>query len=205
VVYRPYVVRGLWIAAAVCAVVTAIAIVAIDQPVARWIYGVETYPKVWDAGIGVLEYAAGLEPWKWLGICVLAGGAVIATIIGRGQRAWMLVALVHLLERNVIFWLKPATGRLRPHEWTRAGEGATFFRDGVSFPSGHVGLFASIAIPLAVIFPKARIPAAIVVGYSMVARIAVDAHFVSDTTGALALCLALTAVCSPLIRPPSPR
>jgi membrane-associated phospholipid phosphatase len=199
------VVRRLWIASAVCAVVTAIAIVTIDQPVARWINGVETYPKLWDAGLGVLEYAAGLEPWKWLGICVLAGGAVIATLIGRGQRAWMFVALVHLLERNAIFWLKPATGRLRPHEWSRHGEGPTFFRDGVSFPSGHVGLFASIAIPIAVVFPRARIPAAIVVVYSMLARIAVDAHFVSDTTGALALALALTAACSPLIRPASPR
>ena len=198
-------VRRLWIAAAISALITAIAIVTIDQPLARWLYTVDAHASVWDAGIGVLEYAAGLEPWKWLGICALAGGAVIATIIGRGQRAWMFVALVHLLERNAMFWLKPATGRLRPHEWSRAGEGATFWRDGVSFPSGHVGLFSSIAIPIAVVFPKARIPAAIIVGYAMLARVAVDAHFVSDATGALALSLALTAACSPLIRPASPR
>ncbi len=188
------------------AVITALAIVTIDGPVARWLYTRDTWPSLWDRGIAGLEYLAGLEPWKWLGITVLAAGAVVAMIVQRGQREWMFVALVHLLTRNAVFWLKFATARLRPYEWIGQGGGHTFFRDGgASFPSGHVGLFASLALPIAMIYPRARIPAIAITAYAMAARVAVDAHFISDVTGALAPACAFTAACSPLIRRPSPR
>jgi len=198
--------RSLLVIAAVSAALTALAIVTIDEPIARWLFTRDTWPALWNDGIGALEYAGGLEPWKWLGITVLVAGVVVSTALQRGQRAWMLVALVHLLTRTAVMWMKPLTGRLRPYEWlTRAGD-HTFFRDGgASFPSGHVGLFASLAIPLAVLYPRARVPAIAIVVYVMAARVAVDAHFVSDVLGALALVCAFTAACWPLIRPASPR
>jgi membrane-associated phospholipid phosphatase len=195
----------LIVIAAISAAVAAIAIVTIDQPVARWLFTRDTWPGLWNAGISVLEYAGGLEPWKWLGIAILVAGVLVSTVMQRGQRVWMFVTLVHLLTRTVVFWMKPLTGRLRPYEWITKGGDDTFFRDGVSFPSGHVGLFASVVIPLAVVFPRLRIPAAVITVYVMAARVAVDAHFVSDVVAGLALVCAITAACSPLIRPESPR
>ena len=197
--------RALWIVAATCAALTALAIVTIDEPLARWIFARDTWPPIWNDGIGVLEYLAGLEPWKWLGIVVLVAGVIVSVALQRGQRAWMFVALVHLLTRTAVMWMKPLTGRLRPYEWIPRG-GHTFLRDGgVSFPSGHVGLFASLALPLAVLYPRLRVPAIVIVAYVMIARVAVDAHFVSDVLAGLALVAAFTAMCSPLIPRSSPR
>jgi membrane-associated phospholipid phosphatase len=190
----------LWITAAASAAIAALAIVTIDEPVARWVFARDTWPPLWNDGIGWLEYAGGLEPWKWLGIVVLVGGVLVSTALQRGQRAWMFVALVHLLTRTAVFWMKPLTGRLRPYEWVTRG-GHTFFRDGASFPSGHVGLFASLALPLAVLYPRLRIPAIALVAYVMLARVAVSAHFVSDVFAGLALVAAFTAACSPLVQP----
>jgi membrane-associated phospholipid phosphatase len=205
--------RRMLVIAAAAAALTALAIPTADQPLARWLFERDTHSAIWDDGISVLEYAGGIEPWRWLGIYVLGAGVVLALAVPRWHRharVWMTVALVHLLSRNAIFWLKPLTGRLRPYEWITRG-GDTFFRDGgYSFPSGHVALFASLALPLAVAVPRLRVAAAIVVGYVMVARVMVDAHFLSDVTGALAMVCLFTAACAPLlgaatIRPSSPR
>ena len=40
-------------------------------------------------------------------------------------RAWMYVAMVYLLTRNLLGWSKTFTGRLRPFQWVHTG-GSTF-------------------------------------------------------------------------------
>ena len=113
-------------------------------------------------------------------------------------RTWLLVTLVHVLARNVTMWLKWGTGRLRPSEWLARG-GDTFWRDGgYSFPSGHVTLFASILVPLALCVPRAR-PLLAIVAFAMIARVAVNAHFLSDVIAALAECALLTWLCARLL------
>jgi membrane-associated phospholipid phosphatase len=75
-----------------------------------------------------------------------------------------------------------------------------WFRDGgYSFPSGHITLFASICIPLAVMYPRAR-PLLVIVLFAMCARVAVNAHFLSDVLGGLALTLAVTWLCAVMLR-----
>ena len=59
----------------------------------------------------------------------------------------------HLVARNVMMWSKFAFGRLRPHQWHG---GPSLFHGGGSFPSGHVMLFASLSLPIVVVFPRAR-------------------------------------------------
>jgi membrane-associated phospholipid phosphatase len=194
----------------VTALFAAVAMVAIDQPLARLLATRDTHPAVWNQMIALLEYAIGIAPWKWTGICVLVAASVATLAIGRLRpyaHVVLIVTLTHLLARHASLWVKTATGRLRPTEWLARG-GDTFWRDGgFSFPSGHVLLFASIVLPLAYLYPRAR-PLLAIVAFVMIARVAVNAHFVSDVLGALAVTAAFTwlavAVVSRALRSPSP-
>lgn len=176
--------------ALILTLLTLACIAAVDQPLARWLATRETYPHAWEQAVHVLEYAIGLEPWKWLGVCVLVGGAVVALVIRRGVVPWVAVALSHLLARNLMLWGKQLTGRLRPFEWHG---GPMWLQGGSSFPSGHVVLFASIVLPLAILYPRLRWLVAVPV-FAAVARVMAHAHFASDVVGGFALCVAVAAL-----------
>ena len=195
--------RQLWIGAAVAALVTALCIVTIDQPIARWLATRETYPDVWNQAIAVLEYPLGIEPWKWTGIWVLCA-ASLATLLVPRLRSYaaviLIVTLTHLLSRNASLWVKTLTGRYRPSQWIKHGGGDTFWHDGAfSFPSGHVLLFGSIIVPIAIVYPRAR-PLLALLGFVLFARVAVNAHFISDVIGGLAVVAAFTALSALLVR-----
>ena len=176
--------------ALVSAIVTALCIVTIDQPLARWLATRETYPHVWNEIIGYLEYPLGIVPWKWTGICVLVAGSLATLFVTRLRSyasVFLIITLTHLLSRHASLWVKTLTGRLRPSQWLKAGGGDdTFWRDGFSFPSGHVLLFGSIVIPIVVLYPRTR-PLLAIVAFVMLARVLVNAHFVSDVLGGLAV------------------
>ncbi len=196
--------RWLLPLAAVTGALALLAIPTIDLPLARWLATRDTHPAVWDAGLHALEYVALLEPWKWLGVIVLAAGA-IAGVLTRRHRAWIVIAATHLLARNLTLWLKTATSRLRPHEWLAHG-GGTFFRDGgVAFPSGHVVLCASLALPIAIAYPRAR-AILVAIPFAMVARMMTGQHFASDVLAGVALSAAVTWLCWVAVPTlPSPR
>lgn len=184
--------RELLVAAAATAVATAIAIVAIDGPVARVLARYEA-AAFWDRGTEVLEYAVGLPLWRFLSRAVLVAGMVATLAVPRWRRyarAWIVLAGTHVIAWYVTNHIKDATGRLRPMPWIEKG-GDSFWRDGHAFPSGHVTLFASIVIPLAVVAPKTR-PLLAIAAFIMMARVAVNAHFVSDVIGAITLLVVLT-------------
>lgn len=190
--------------AAASALLTLLCIVALDEPFARWIATRETYPAFWNETIGYLEYAILLEPYKWGTLWLLAGGAIITLAVPplrRYSMAFLLVSLVHLLGRNITNWTKFFTGRLRPSQWlAKGGDDPMWWNENAwSFPSGHVTLFASIAIPLAVLYPRLRPPLLVVAVFPMCARVAVNAHYLSDVLGALALITALTWLCARLL------
>ena len=194
--------RSLLPIAAIATLLTIVCILAIDEPFARWIATRETYPRFWNEVIHYLEYPLGIEPYKWTGIWILVGGWVLAlaiTPLRPAAFAFLLVASTHVLDRNLTFWMKFGLGRLRPSQWLAKG-GDTWFRDGgYSFPSGHVTLFASIVIPLAVVYPRTR-PLLVVVAFAMCARVAVNAHFVSDVLAGLALTALVTWLCVVVLR-----
>jgi len=180
-----------------CALLAVACAAFVDEPLARWLATRETHPHAWEEAVHVLEYAIGLEPWKWLGVTVLVAGAV-GSMLWRRQAAaaWLTVASSHLLARNLMLWGKTLTGRLRPSEWHG---GATWFQGGSSFPSGHVVLFASLALPLAVMYPRLRVLVVVPV-FAAVARVMAYAHFASDVVGAFALCAAVTALCQWVVK-----
>ncbi|MEJ7598726.1 MAG: phosphatase PAP2 family protein [Kofleriaceae bacterium] len=200
--------RLVLVLAGVTAVVSAVSIAVIDQPVARAIAPHEA-SSLWDRGINLLEYAIGLPVFKLLSAVLLVLAMIVTTFVSRLRiyaPLFTLLAGTHLITRLAMIYLKEWTGRLRPHEWLELG-GDTFLRDGgLSFPSGHVVLFASLVIPLVVVYQRLR-PLLVIPVFVSAARIAVGAHFISDTTAAIALVLLVTWGIAWVVRPcgPAPR
>ena len=193
----------LLVVAGVAAAVTIVAILWLDEPVARALAGNDLVPGLWAHGLDVLEWAILLPVFSWAGEIALVAAMVASVSVRawRGQApAWMLLASTHLVSRIVTNWIKVGTGRLRPTEWHG---GATFWHaTGVSFPSGHIALFASVAIPLAVVSPRLGRPIAlVVVPFVMIARVVENAHFISDVTGGVALVAVVTWLMGAVIRP----
>jgi membrane-associated phospholipid phosphatase len=171
------------------AALTPLAIVAIDRPVARLLAAYEPSP-LWARGVEVLEWAIGY-PLHPLALSFALVAAMLALAAVPRWRAYapaaMFLAGTHVFVRFATGHLKDLTGRLRPSEWlARGGGDDTFFQGGVAFPSGHVTLFAGLALPIAILWPRARPVLAIAV-FVAAARIAVNAHFVADALAGGAL------------------
>ncbi len=89
----------LWSIAAAFAALTAICALTIDEPIARAL-GVYEPSPLWNRGIAALEYAAGIEPWRWATLVVLGVGAAACLVrpAWRGALpAWIYVAGTGLL------------------------------------------------------------------------------------------------------------
>ena len=199
--------RWLLAVAAVSAVLTAISIVTIDQPLARIISHYEPLP-IWDRILDVLEWGLGLPLIPWTSGIVLVVIMVVTVAVPRWRHRapiWMFLAASHILGRIAMVHMKDWTGRLRPLEWIKQGGDETFgWVKGISFPSGHVVLFASVVIPMICVWPRAR-PLLAVVAFAMIARVVADAHFVSDVVGAITLTALVTWLCGQAIRPVTSR
>jgi undecaprenyl-diphosphatase len=191
--------------AALTTLTTAVAVVAIDQPVARAMSELEVSP-LWDRVLGVVEVPVGISPWKWLLLLLLGIGCALTLFVPRlGKHAGrcLYIMFVYLAAQNATLWLKTLTGRFRPKDWVAVGD-STFGHLGVgdSFPSGHVTLVAGLLVPLAIAWPRTRLLLA-VVAFVMIARVAMNAHFVSDVLGGLALVLAIAAAARPIVAAPA--
>lgn len=176
--------------------VTALAIVAIDRPLARFYddHGVSAR-ATWTAIRQWLDDHHGFDVHKWFAAYVFAGIGVALLAIPRlrgAARVWWYAALVHVAARMITTELKPALGRLRPSQWIERGaDGPTFLEGGISFPSGHASYYLGLVVPLAVAWPRIGLPLLIVPCFVAWSRVAVNAHFVADITGSAALVLVL--------------
>ncbi len=195
--------RAVLYAAGASAVLSALCMLAIDKPLARVLGGYEQ-STFWDKAIEMLEWTLGLPFFRLFASVTLVAIMIVTMTVPRWRihaPTWMVVAGTHVICRFLTVRIKDATGRLRPNEWLKKGGDDTFFRDGgIAFPSGHVVLFASILIPLAIVFPRTR-PLLAIVGFVMLARILVNAHYISDTTGAITLVALVAWGLAALVRP----
>lgn len=201
--------RSLLVAAAISAAITVLAILVLDQPLARLLGGYQAL-DFWNTGLDVLEWAIGLPIFSWISGIVLVLGMIVTSAVPRlrGQApAWTWIAAIHILTRIATLELKMATGRLRPYEWlAKGGDVETFgWVKAYSFPSGHVTLFASIAIPLAIVvrqrYPRLGTALLIPAAFPVVARVVQNAHFVSDVTAAITLICLVAWLLGWLVRP----
>lgn len=196
--------RTLAIAAAIGVVATVLAIAFVDRPLARALGAYEPLP-VWNTGIEILEWATGYPLWRMLVPVGLVAGMVATVVVRRWHPhayAWMFVAGTHLATRLATIHLKDGTQRIRPHKWLAQGEpDGTFFEGGAAFPSGHGTLFASLAIPLAVLYPRLRVPMLVVAGFATVARVAVNDHWASDVLASLTLVALVAWLLGSIVRP----
>jgi membrane-associated phospholipid phosphatase len=194
--------RGEIIAVASALVLTAVCILAVDRPLARVLSGYEQ-SGFWNTSVELLEWTLGLPFFKLFAPVVLVVAMVVAMAMPRFRAAappLMVIAGTHLICRFLTNRIKDATGRLRPSEWLARGGDETFFRDGIAFPSGHVVLFASILIPLAIVYPRTR-PLLAIVAFVSLARILVNAHYVSDALGSITLAGLAALALAALVRP----
>jgi membrane-associated phospholipid phosphatase len=201
-------VRRLWITAAVLAVLSVLAIVLVDAPLAAAIgKGTKTISR----GLEVLEPLGAMrfgdrwiEPLE-LGAFLVVAGTALWFWRHRVGRAVLLVGLVDLSTRIVGNALKPPFGRVRPREALAESIdlASTFFREGVSFPSGHVAHFAGLAFPLALLFPRAAPAFLSAAAYVALARISTNDHFLGDCLASAALAAAFTAAYATLLELPS--
>lgn len=194
--------RQLLIVAAAFAAAAALAILTIDPPIARAI-GAYEISGAWNRILELVEWTVGYPIHPLFSAFAVVIATLAAMIVPRWRAAaptLMFIAGTHIFARYATNQLKDLTGRLRPGEWLKQGGGDTFFRDGISFPSGHVALFGSLAIPIAMRWPRTR-PILVLVAFVGAARVAVNAHFVSDTLGAITVVALVAWAMSHGVRP----
>lgn len=195
--------RWLLVLAVVAAALSGLAIVTVDQPLARWLAQYQPL-AIWDHVLGALEWAVGLQLIPWTSGIVLVLAMIVTMAVPRWRHeapAWMFVAAVHLLSRIAMVELKDLTGRLRPLEWLKRGGDETFgWEKGIAFPSGHVVMFASILIPAIAIAPRLW-PLFGVIAFVALARMVASLHYLSDVLGSISLVALVTWVCGYAIRP----
>jgi membrane-associated phospholipid phosphatase len=193
--------------AAIGVAVATLLVMPVEPALAHAIASYEP-SKGWDRILDVLEWVILLPPHTLL-LPIALVVAMLVTVLVRPLRGlapgMMTIAFVHLGSRLVTNWIKDGTGRMRPYQVIEKGlDGSFGWEGGVAFPSGHVTLFASLAIPILYAFPRTRIaaiPLGLIVAYVALARIAVNAHWISDTLGSISLVLLMTWAASLVTRP----
>ncbi len=194
----PHYRRTLLRAAGIAAVLSVIAILAIDGRVAVALSDRPSDDRYFVGRfVGVCEvlFAFRISPYLY------GASMVILGLIGlcwpkRGVLPWALlfIGLSHVTGRFLADILKPPFSRLRPFEalGTSGWHDTWFAAVGNSFPSGHAVHFWSLFFPLVVLFPRYSVPLAILPVLMSAARVAVNDHYVSDVLASAALAAVVT-------------
>jgi len=205
-------IRHLLLVAAAAALVTALGILVIDAPLARAIgaHAADTATgRALSAIVDAIDHVSGmLWPSKeQLASALVLAGCALWWWRRRVGHGLVLAGITHAISRTFGGELKLVFGRLRPTEALARGhlDDSFGWDDGISFPSGHVAHYAALAFTIAYLFPRVRVPALAVLGVVIVARVGVDAHFLSDASASVALaalaCSGAAAVLARITRP----
>jgi membrane-associated phospholipid phosphatase len=190
--------KSLIYSGVVATLLCLIAISVLDRPIAEIFHqSSDGQIEFFSQGTAWIEIVFGWQISKLaLGLLLLMIG-----LITWWRKAWrstanifLFIAITHIFTRLFAGTLKNVFLRLRPEEVIEQGAwAAQFFIDGgSSFPSGHVAHFWSLFFPLAYLFPKHRLPLLAIPMFILIARVAVNDHFLSDTLASVALAAWLT-------------
>lgn len=204
-------IRSLLLVAAVAALVTLLGIFVLDAPLARALGRDAATSEVGSALGDIVDTLDRMTGMSWpekepLATALIVAGGALWWWQRRVGHAFLLVGITHAISRTFGGELKPLFGRLRPTEALARGhlDDSFWWDGGIAFPSGHVAHYAALAFCVAYLVPRARIPAFVVLGLIVVARVGVNAHFLSDAAGSVALaalaCAATAAALARLVR-----
>jgi membrane-associated phospholipid phosphatase len=183
--------------AALAAALTLLAIPLVDRPLAEFVRasGVEGV-SLFRQGTALLDLVTGKEVSKFLLGFVLIGGGLALMAAARLRpygTSLLFVGLVQSLSTLLCGVGKNLFGRLRPHELLASGNwDQAWWAEGSSFPSGHVGFYLGLFLPLAALFPRWRWPLLAVPVFIALARVGVNDHFPSDVTASMAVVAMIT-------------
>jgi membrane-associated phospholipid phosphatase len=185
--------------ALVLALASAASVAWLDEPLARAIAGhTRGLEPAWLAATAAFDAISGIDLWRYFAGALFVVAGLVATLTPRLRphaAALWFVAVTHLAIRLTISPLKSLFGRLRPYQWLEAGQPAhTFFAGGIGFPSGHVIYYLSLGLPLALVFPRARVAFLAIPAFLALTRIGALQHFLGDTLAAAAWVTMMTWV-----------
>jgi membrane-associated phospholipid phosphatase len=182
-------------------VLTLLSIFFFDQPIAAFVQrvGGRSSPLLQN-GTSVLEVLFGFTVAKYALTCaLLAASGIFFARKSTRPVGWMIlfVACAQFVTRITAGTLKNVFERLRPFEVIQAGnwDWKFFGENGNAFPSGHAAFFWGLFFPLAFLFPRYRIPLAIIPLFIAIARVGVNDHWASDVLASIAIAAAITLLC----------
>jgi membrane-associated phospholipid phosphatase len=176
---------------------TLLSILAFDGPVATALSSLPADARnAINQGVLMCEWLFGfrVSPYLYGGLLILAGILANAWKNRTIAQYLLFIGLSHVTARFLAGIMKPPFSRLRPFEalGDQGWHDTWFAAAGNSFPSGHAAHFWSLFFPLAVLFPRFRIPLAVLPVLISGARVVVNHHYLSDVVASLALAAVVT-------------
>ena len=189
-------------------------ILFLDQPVAWFVHGhLAGGIPFFVALTAAADAAHDALMAHVLGLPLIFLGLGLAFAVGRyllkrrGATVFLVLLLTHEFSMVLANVLKGSVHRLRPEVQFGAGYvGSGLWATGPhndSFPSTHTAVYFSLFWPLAVAFPRFRVPLLVLPGLIGIGRLVLGAHYVSDVWFSIWLVVALTFLFGQLDRPRS--
>ena len=183
-----------------------------DQPLAGFVHGHFTGAAPFFAALTATAdrvHEALMTHVLGLPVVFLALGLAFAIgrygLQRRGATLFLVLLLTHEFSMVLANVLKGAVHRLRPEVQFGAGyAGAGLWAAGPhndSFPSYHTAVYGSLFWPLAVAFPKYRVPLLVLPGLVALGRLVLGAHYLSDVWFSVWLVVALAFLFGRLDKP----
>ena len=189
----------------------ALLILFLDHPLAQFIHGhfggaapffVALTAAADAAHEALMTHVLGLP------IIFLALGLAFAigryALKRRGATLFLILLLTHEFSMVLANVLKGSVHRLRPEVQFGTGYvGTGLWASGPhndSFPSSHTATYFSLCWPLALAFPRWRVPLLVLPGLVALGRLVLGMHYLSDVWFSLWLVVALTFLFSQLDR-----
>ena len=185
---------------------TVLCMFFVDQPVAAFVQRVDgASSAILVKGTKFLEVLFGFPISRYaITIALIAIGLILLAWKSTRSVAWMLlfIGCTQGTTRIIVGTLKGVFERLRPFEVIQAGnwDWKFFSGHGDAFPSGHSAHFWGLYFPLAFLFPRYRIPLAIIPLFIVIARVGINVHWCSDVIGSIAVAAAVTLLFSLVFR-----
>ena len=198
--------RQLIYSALASVLLTLLCIFLVDQPVAAFVQRVDgASSAILLKGTKFLEVLFGYPISRYaVTVALIAAGLLLLPWKATRPGAWMLlfIGCTQGTTRIIVGTLKGVFDRLRPFEVIQAGnwDWKFFSGGGDAFPSGHSAHFWGLYFPLAFLFPRYRIPLAIIPLFIAVARVGINVHWCSDVIGSIAVAAAVTLLSSVVFR-----